>query len=118
MPAIHHPRPSTHPPGSRSNIDAPMGLTHMPLRHLLALGCFSDTYHAQALLLVDWHGHFRPLVAPPLSQGPGVQDFAPQTIRWPTLSLPLPNGPGILVNVDYFGPLPLTPRGNAYPPFQ
>ena len=37
-----------------------------------------------------------------------------QTIRWPTLSLPLPNGPGILVSVDYFGPLPLTPRGNAY----
>ena len=26
----------------------------------------------------------------------------------------LPNGPGILVIVDYFGPLPLTPRGNAH----
>ena len=37
-----------------------------------------------------------------------------QTIRWPALSLPLPNGPGILVSVDYFGPLPLTPWGNAY----
>ena len=37
-----------------------------------------------------------------------------QTIRWPTLSLPLPNSPGITVSVDYFGPLPLTPRGNAY----
>ena len=36
------------------------------------------------------------------------------TIRWPTLSLPLPNGPGILVSVDYFGPLPITPRGNTY----
>ena len=30
-----------------------------------------------------------------------------QTIRWPTLSLPLPNDPGILVNVDYFGVLPI-----------
>ena len=26
----------------------------------------------------------------------------------------IPNGPGILVSVDYFGPLPLTLRGNAY----
>ncbi len=37
-----------------------------------------------------------------------------QTIRWPILSLPLPNGPGIAVSVDYFGPLPLTPRGNVH----
>ena len=37
-----------------------------------------------------------------------------QTICWPTLSLQLPNGPGILFSVDYFGPLPITPRGNAY----
>ena len=37
-----------------------------------------------------------------------------QTIRWPILSLPLPNGPGITVSVDYFGPLPLTPRGNVH----
>ena len=36
------------------------------------------------------------------------------TIRWPTLSLPLPNGPGITVSVDYFAPLPLTPRGNVH----
>ena len=35
------------------------------------------------------------------------------TIHCSTLSLPLPNGPGILVNVDYSGPLPLTLRGNA-----
>ena len=30
------------------------------------------------------------------------------TIRWSTLSLPLPNGPGILVSVDYSGPLPFS----------
>ena len=28
--------------------------------------------------------------------------------------MPLPNGPGILVRVDYFGPLPTTPRGKSY----
>ena len=39
-----------------------------------------------------------------------------QTIRWPTLSLRLPNGPGILVSVDYFGPLPSTPRGKSHIP--
>ncbi|CAB1101426.1 unnamed protein product [Ectocarpus sp. CCAP 1310/34] len=37
-----------------------------------------------------------------------------QTPRWPTLCLPLPSGPGVSVSVDYFGPLPLTPRGNTY----
>ena len=30
------------------------------------------------------------------------------------LSLPLPRGPGVVVAVDFFGPLPVTPRGNAY----
>ena len=35
------------------------------------------------------------------------------TIRWPTFPLPLPNGPGITISGDYFGPLPLTPRGNV-----
>ena len=28
--------------------------------------------------------------------------------------MPLPEGPGIAVSVDYFGPLPVTPRGNTY----
>lgn len=28
--------------------------------------------------------------------------------------LSLPNQPGIFICVDYFGPPPLTPRGNAY----
>ena len=37
-----------------------------------------------------------------------------QTVRWPILALPLPSGPGVVVSVDYFGPLPLTPPGNSY----
>ena len=36
------------------------------------------------------------------------------TIRWPVLSIPLPNSPGVSVSVDYFGPLPTTARGNSY----
>ena len=28
--------------------------------------------------------------------------------------MPLPEGPGTAVSVDYFGPLPVTPRGNTY----
>ena len=37
-----------------------------------------------------------------------------QTIRWPTLSVPLPSSPGISISVDYFWPLPTTARGNSY----
>ena len=36
------------------------------------------------------------------------------TVRWPIIFMPLPEGPGIAINVDYFGPLPVTPRGNTY----
>ena len=28
--------------------------------------------------------------------------------------MPLPEGPGIAISVDYFGPLPVTSRGNTY----
>ena len=28
--------------------------------------------------------------------------------------MPLPEGPGVAVSADYFGPLPVTPRGNTY----
>ena len=28
--------------------------------------------------------------------------------------MPLPEGPGIAISVDYFGPLPVTRRGNTY----
>ena len=36
------------------------------------------------------------------------------TVRWPIISMPLPERPGIAVSVDYFGPVPVTPRGNTY----
>ena len=36
------------------------------------------------------------------------------TVRWPIISMPLLQGPGIAISVDYFRPLPVTPRGNTY----
>ena len=36
------------------------------------------------------------------------------TVRWPIITMPLPEGPGIAVSVDYLGPLPVTTRGNTY----
>ena len=36
------------------------------------------------------------------------------TVRWPIISIPVPEGPGVPVSVDNFGPNPVTPRGNTY----
>ena len=36
------------------------------------------------------------------------------TVRWPIISMPLPEGPGIVISVDYFGPLPVMLRGKTY----
>ena len=36
------------------------------------------------------------------------------TVRWPIISMPLPEGSGVAVSVYYFDPLPVTPRGNTY----
>ena len=35
------------------------------------------------------------------------------TVRWLIISMPLPEGPAIAISVDYFGPPPVTPRGNT-----
>ena len=35
-------------------------------------------------------------------------------VRRPTITFPLPEGLGIAVTIDFFGPLPVTPRGNTY----
>ncbi|CAB1119117.1 unnamed protein product [Ectocarpus sp. CCAP 1310/34] len=37
-----------------------------------------------------------------------------QTARWPVIALPLPQGPGTVFGVDFFGPLPVTAKGNSY----
>ena len=36
------------------------------------------------------------------------------TVRWPIITMPLPDGPGVAVGVDYFGPLSATPGGSIY----
>ena len=36
------------------------------------------------------------------------------TVRWPIITMPPPEGPGVAECVDYFGPLPATPGGNIY----
>ena len=36
------------------------------------------------------------------------------TVRWPIITMSFPEGPGVTVSVDYFAPLPVTPRGNTY----
>ena len=36
------------------------------------------------------------------------------TVRWPIISMSLPEGPVMAASVVYFGPLPVPPRGNTY----
>ena len=53
------------------------------------------------------------MVASPLlevisSKTPGL------TVRWPIITMPLPEVPGVAVSVDYFAPPPVTTRGNTY----
>ena len=36
------------------------------------------------------------------------------TVRWPIITMPIPEGPGVAVSFYYFGPFPVTPRGNTY----
>ena len=43
-----------------------------------------------------------------------VRKTSRQTVRWSVSPTPLPNSPGVAVSVDYFGPLPITARGNSY----
>ena len=38
----------------------------------------------------------------------------PLTVRWPIISMPLSEGPGVAISVGYFCPLPVTPRDNTY----
>lgn len=36
------------------------------------------------------------------------------TVRWLIIFMPVPEGLGIAIRVDYYGPLPVTLRGNSY----
>ena len=40
---------------------------------------------------------------------------SPRTcVRWPVVTIPLPDGPGEAISLDYFGPLPTTSDGNKH----
>ena len=64
-------------------------------------------------LLVDRYEHLHPVVVPQLLEVPGTENV---TADGPVAHrhLALTRGPGIAVSIDYFNPLPVTPRGNTY----
>ena len=82
-------------------------------RCVLPPRCHTHTQNARTLLLVDRYGSVHQMVGTALPQVSGTETSC-QTIRWPTLSIPLLNNSGISVSVDYFGPLPITARENSY----
>ena len=85
----------------------------MPRRCILSPRCHTQTQNAGTLLLVGRYGSLHQMVGTTLPQVPGTKTSR-QTIRWLTLSILLPNSAGIPVGVDYFGPLPITARGNSF----
>ena len=90
--------------------ETPLGATHVSRHHLLRLGEFHERFaclHVSGINICARWWIRRCLKCQACST-------SRQMIRWPALFLSPPNSPGITVSVDYFGPLPLTPRGNLY----
>lgn len=71
----------------------------------------SDT-HPNWAVQVDRHECLSPMVITTLTQVPSPKKLAAHH-QSPTLSIPLPSGPGFAISVDCFGSLPTPPRGNA-----
>ena len=76
-------------------------------RHLLRYYHLGTTrtlrMHAGAFLLVDWHECVHPVVASPHCLKCQARKTPRLTSRWPIITMPLPEGPGVAVSVDYFG---------------
>ena len=85
----------------------------MPRRCLLPPWRHTHTQNAGTLLLVGRYGSLHKVVGRRCLKCQ-ARKTSRLTVRWPTLTIQLPNGPGISVSVDYFGPLPITARGNSY----
>ena len=94
----------------RPPIHAPLDHASLPSDGLLPPWHHAHVAHAGAVLLVDRHERMHPVVASPLLEVPSTE----KNYDWPTISMPLPEGPGISINVGYFGPLPVPPRDNTY----
>ena len=52
-----------------------------------------------------------PVVVSTLFRMPSAETPRP-IVRWLTISMPMPRGPGIAISVEYSGPLSVTSRGN------
>lgn len=76
MPTLPCLRPSNYPPVSAFRDDEPVGSARVTRHHLFLLECLLGCSAGFALFLVGLHGYLHPLVAPPLSEMPGAQDFA------------------------------------------
>ena len=85
----------------------------MPRRWILPPRCHTHTQNARTLLLVGRCRSVHQMVGTALPQVSSTENISPNHC-WPTVSMHLPNSPGISVSVDYFGPLPITTRGNSY----
>ena len=102
--AHSHLRPPTH---------APLDHASLPLDGFLPPWHHTDFTHAGAVLLVDRHECLHPMVARHCLKCQ-ARKTPRLTVRWPIIAMLLPEGPGVAISVDYFGPLPVTPRGNTY----
>lgn len=96
----------------RTNAHPSLRDTCVPLKRLLSSGHCSKSAHAVSPWQTGMDTFTRWYIRHCLQCE--ARKTSRQTICWPTLSLPLPNGPGVTVSVDYYGPLPITPRGSVY----
>ena len=92
----------------------PLGSADMSYGHILPSWCSSHLAYGRAFLLVDWTGDVHTLMDQALRMKCQARKTSRHTVRWPIISLPLPNGLGEVISVDCFGPLPMTVRGNQH----
>ena len=71
----------------------------------------AQSANARAFLLVGRYEHLHPRWWLRHCLKCQARKTSRLTVQWPVISMPLP---GITVSVEYFGPLPVTPRGNTY----
>ena len=102
--AYSHLRPPTH---------VPLDHASLPFDGFLPPWHHAHIAHAGAVLLVDRHERVHPVVASSLLEVPSAEN--PSTdCSLANHPIPLPEGPGTAISVDYFGPLSVTSRGNTY----
>ena len=91
---------------------APLGHAGLLFHSFLPPENRAHPTNARAFLLVDRYERLHPVVATQLLEVPCTGNVA--TDGGPPITLSFPEGPGIVASIDYFGPLPVMPRGNSY----